>query len=305
MSGVSQKHMYTLRPPYQTEFDAVVRFIFEQQAHPQTRCLHLDSDDAGIQAELKDLDTPFESAFCCAFENEQMIGLLGCEYDHKSGRGWLHGPFARQQDWLGIAEALFKDLWRRLPAEIGRVSNYLDQAHALGLAVHLAQGFVRQGDSHVYKAAARPCQVSDKIHHFELADAEALCALHAQAFPQTWINAHEMIAEQDLQHPILLCHQSGQVVGYARLSQHPALSEASLDFVAVAPAFRGQGLGRQLLEAALSWAFDQQQLSAVFLNVGDDNTHAKRLYQAAGFHLSFSGVTLDRYRSASVSSTVD
>jgi len=52
--------------------------------------------------------------------------------------------------------------------------------------------------------------------------------------------------------------------------------------LAVAPAARGQGLGRALLQAAIAWA-KAQGAEAVFLEVGTDNPHALALYAGLGF----------------------
>jgi ribosomal protein S18 acetylase RimI-like enzyme len=53
--------------------------------------------------------------------------------------------------------------------------------------------------------------------------------------------------------------------------------------VYVAPAFRGRGIGRKLLERALAHARTMPELLQVTLGVNTTNTAAIALYESAGF----------------------
>lgn len=284
---------YTLRRPYPEELALIVQFIYQQQANPVTRCLHLDWHQEGILADIQDLDVPFHEAFMLAFDQETLVGVLGCDNDLEAGRAWLHGPFARAEDWYTIVASLFEATWATLPPAIGRVSNYLELAYAQAREFHTDWGFLTKDVSHIYRAEAYPLTMPESIHPFQPSDAEFLERAHTQAFPQTWLSTAEMIRQQDERHPILIVWHEGQPVGYARLSQHVALFEGTLDFVAVVPEWRGQGWGQRLIAAGLYWIFHTRQLPVAYLNVGDSNTQAKQLYERAGFVLYQSGVALD------------
>jgi ribosomal protein S18 acetylase RimI-like enzyme len=288
--------MYSLRHPYPDECPAIVRFIFECQASPASRCLHLDWTEAGIDRDVQDLNQPFEEAFRLVCAGETVIGVLGCDLDIEAGRGWLHGPFALDQDWDEVVGLLFAELWNRLPTQITRVSNYLECAFARGLAFHERFGFVPKGLSHIYKAEYRSATPVAAVRPFLPSDAEALCALHARAFPQSWLSGPQMIAKLADDNAVLIAWHEGHRAGYIRLSRHVSLSEGSVDFVAVEPGWRGKGLGRQLLLAGLHWIFVQQHLRTALLNVSDSNTNARQLYESAGFELFQSGVALDWWK---------
>ncbi|PKL75886.1 MAG: hypothetical protein CVV27_13045 [Candidatus Melainabacteria bacterium HGW-Melainabacteria-1] len=291
--------MYQLRKAKPDELDRIVDFILPLQASAETRCLHLDWTRPGLSADIQDLDAPLNEAFWLACEGPELVGVLGLDQSLESGRGWLHGPFAREQDWETIVSMLFAAIWQALPAQITRVSNYLELANACGLDFHSRFGFVPKGVSHIYRAQNRPTQAPAGITSAEPTDFEALGALHQAAFPQSWLSGNELSAKIDLSHPLLVARHQGEPIGYIRLSRHVSLSEASVDFVAVAPSFQGQGLGRQLLEAGLDWIFANQRLETAFLNVSDDNTNALGLYQSAGFEPFQSGVALDWWRTLS------
>lgn len=73
---------------------------------------------------------------------------------------------------------------------------------------------------------------------------------------------------------------SGVVVGYCIMLQ--AADEAEIANIATAPAVRGQGVGRQLLDDALAVA-KLSGVVAMFLEVRESNTAAKALYASRGF----------------------
>ena len=59
----------------------------------------------------------------------------------------------------------------------------------------------------------------------------------------------------------------------------------SLELARLAVRQPGQGLGSQLLNAALALAFREQKAHRLWLDVYDGNHHAQHLYRKAGFQL--------------------
>ena len=106
-------------------------------------------------------------------------------------------------------------------------------------------------------------------------DTAALARLHALCFPDAWDAA--AIAAL-LATPGTFAFHSHDGFVLAR----EAAGEAEILTLAVAPAARGKGLGRALLQAALAKA---RRLGAetMFLEVGVDNPAALALYTALGF----------------------
>ena len=70
--------------------------------------------------------------------------------------------------------------------------------------------------------------------------------------------------------------------------------DAFLDELFLLPAWRGRGIGRQVL-AALPAACRDLELSALHLEVARDNQVARRLYGAAGFRARERFVLMTRY----------
>jgi ribosomal-protein-alanine N-acetyltransferase len=103
----------------------------------------------------------------------------------------------------------------------------------------------------------------------------ALAALHAACFPDPW-NAAAISDLLVAPGTFAYAHEDGFVLARA------AGGEAEILTLAVAPAARGQGLGRRLLQAAVARA---RELGAktMFLEVGTENPAALALYAGLGF----------------------
>jgi ribosomal protein S18 acetylase RimI-like enzyme len=71
-------------------------------------------------------------------------------------------------------------------------------------------------------------------------------------------------------------------VGVLLLSMLPQRHAAELVYLGLSPAWRGRGLGRRLVEHALSLAH-ARRAETVLLAVDDRNTPAMRLYESLGF----------------------
>jgi len=106
-------------------------------------------------------------------------------------------------------------------------------------------------------------------------DTAPLAALHTACFATAWDSA-AITALLATPGTFAFHHQSGFVMARA------AGDEAEILTLAVAPAARGKGLGRALLQAAINRA-QAMGAQTMFLEVGADNPHALALYAGLGF----------------------
>jgi len=114
-----------------------------------------------------------------------------------------------------------------------------------------------------------------------LDDVPSVARIEREAFSDPWsANAFQ----EALSHPAVYfaCARSGgrDVVGY--VVAWFAADEGEIANLAVAPAAWGSGVGRRLLDAALSTAA-ARGIAAVYLEVRDSNERARRLYHSSGF----------------------
>ena len=111
-------------------------------------------------------------------------------------------------------------------------------------------------------------------------DAAAIATLHAASFRRGWgeDEVHRLLIDRAVvAHRVMI----SQALSGFILSRRAA-DEAEILSIAVAPARRGRGLARRLLELHLR-RLAGLGARAVFLEVGEQNVPACRLYERAGF----------------------
>jgi ribosomal-protein-alanine N-acetyltransferase len=115
-------------------------------------------------------------------------------------------------------------------------------------------------------------------------DAAAFAALHAAAFRRGWSEDEfdQLLLDRGvIAHRAMIGTMTGRTLAGFILSRLAA-GEAEILSVAVAPARRGRGLARKLLDLHLR-RLAGLGATAVFLEVDEDNAPARRLYARARF----------------------
>lgn len=87
------------------------------------------------------------------------------------------------------------------------------------------------------------------------------------------------------------CFDNNILVGIAMMANYKVISgnKGMIEDVVVSKHYRGQGLGRQLMEKLLKCA-EERQLDAILLFSGHHRTTAINLYKSLGFTLKNSGL---------------
>ena len=111
-------------------------------------------------------------------------------------------------------------------------------------------------------------------------DAAAIAAIHAASFPRGWgeDEFQRLLARPRRPHPSR--HRRPPLVGF--VMSRMAAGEAEILSVAIAPAWRGRGFARPLLDLHLR-RLAGLGTRALFLEVDEHNAPARRLYDRAGF----------------------
>ena len=111
-------------------------------------------------------------------------------------------------------------------------------------------------------------------------DIEKITALERECFSDPWTaDMFVLSLERPFFHGILI-EENGEVLGYA--CQTVLFEDAEIENVAVAPAWRKNGLGKRLMERLVA---DAKGLEAeqIFLEVRVSNSPAIALYRGFGF----------------------
>ncbi len=133
------------------------------------------------------------------------------------------------------------------------------------------------------RSLARPTEPAVGV--FEEADVDwpALESVDKQAFEGFWRMSVEGLVEAveaTSKSAVLARRESGRLAGYAIVGTQTGVSY--LQRIGVHPDYRGNGFGRQLVRAAISWARSTPS-TVMVLNVRDENTPARSLYTREGF----------------------
>ncbi|MCX5494900.1 GNAT family N-acetyltransferase [Kaistia dalseonensis] len=116
-------------------------------------------------------------------------------------------------------------------------------------------------------------------------DVEALVAIHAAGFRRGWdADEIENLLADETVFCIVLRRESlfgvRRILGFAMIRS--VADQAEVLTIAVAPARRGRGYGRRILEEALRQLY-RDHLPEIFLEVDEANQSARALYSRLGF----------------------
>lgn len=113
------------------------------------------------------------------------------------------------------------------------------------------------------------------------ADAAAIAALHGISFRRGWGEDEVLQLLLDRNVVTQRITAGSKLIGF--IMSRRAAGEAEILSVAIAPGWRGRGLSRQLVDLHLR-RLAGLGIRAVFLEVGEHNIPACRLYRRAGFN---------------------
>jgi ribosomal protein S18 acetylase RimI-like enzyme len=268
------------------------------------RCLHSDAgpDAAAYAEELRGL--PHEEAvFWLARDAAGVAAAIGAEFDLELNRAWLRGPLARA-DAAGAqaAAALLDHLLRTLPPTLTQLDAFIEERAVDLIALYASRGFDTRGGGHHEFTAQPPfaSAVPPAAVTLRAADPTAravIGALHDEAFTRANVTADQLFEADDAQRRTRVAWLAGAPVGYVHGHFDRPWQEGYVDFLAVLPAARGQGVGRALLTDFLAWSAQAHAARAVTLTVRADRAAALGLYAACGFTRVCTGVGLRLLRS--------
>jgi len=285
-----------VRQAHKVDFGTIAGLIADQNKNPETHCIQSDAgnDLQSIQNEMTRLASDSGICFVMAFQGDQLLGTLGCELDEELGRGWLRGPFitGNTNDWSKTASVLLHALLKTLPTSIRWLDSFLNIANEQGNHFYLDNGFRQLRLVHVYVAShvGNPFRPSDTCEVLKSHQTQDFFHLHEAIFPQTYATGQRILDKIGDRNQVFVYNQGSEMLGYVYAAIEEDSGDGSVEFIGVREDARGNGIGRQLLQSALHWFFEEKKVPQVTLVVNDNLTNARRLYESVGFRLKYTGV---------------
>ncbi len=282
---------------------SLAAFLFANN-HSPNRCLHAHAGEtvSSYAADLSGLPAD-EAAFVVAKSDGAIVGVMGAEFEAEGDRAWLRGPVVSVALDPPNADVVRDLLWEKLapllPITALRSDGFPEENHHTLRAWYARHGFTQQPHYFVYEAPRpehlplQPVNVSvaSAAHH------ASLIAIAKFVFPTGYLTDAQLCAANDDVHAVFVIAEGDRVDGYVYVTMQDMGDEPAqgyVDYLVVRPQARGLGYGRQLLKAALAWAFGVRGAPLAALTVAADNANAKSLYESVGFALVTTGVPMRR-----------
>jgi len=281
------------------DYRALAAWLVQVSQAPEQHCLHTWSGQnaQGLQKQLLSYLDDSELCYVIKLQDGHLVGAMGSEYDEELENAWLHGPHVIAGDWELTAEELFSRLLAELPACIGQLDAYLNVENTRGRHFYKQQGFKeREHLSYDYwltpdqrvASSEGGCTLLGKEHE------TSFIQLYEILFPSAYYSAERVIHMIEDSHQVMVSAEGKDVLGFAVVSVEGDESVGEIQFFGVDEAYRRQGHGRKLLLAAIDWLLDTAGVSRVCLNVNEELTYARGLYESVGFTLKFTGIGLEK-----------
>ena len=275
--------------------ELLVDFLADMNHQKTNHIGFCGTDKADILQALKEdfVNEKGEVSFLIAKRNTgEMMAACGLDIENNEAEVW--GPFNKTERMEWDVQ-----LWQRLIDRYPSVqyfSFFINEENRKQQAF-MKQIGAKQGRKHLYLVIYRNrFENADerKCRFFTEPDFPAFRQLHDSIFPNTYYDA-ETIRNRLNKNNVLkvLKDDHGDFVGYAYFEINKELSEASLEYIAVADRYQNKGFGRLLLKEVLTAIFAFPKIDEVHLTVDADNDHANHVYEKIGFE---KGDTLIHYK---------
>ena len=118
------------------------------------------------------------------------------------------------------------------------------------------------------------------IRNMKVSDLPQVMSIDTQSFPAPWTQEiyEQELLKNDFAHYFVLVHED-EIIGYVGI--WIVFDDAQITNIAVAPRYRGKGIGEKLFGFALTYAF-QRGAQKLSLEVRPSNHVAKKMYKKFG-----------------------
>lgn len=280
--------MSELRVITKAEITEVSNFIALLNNSEQSHIGYCGTDRKEIEKSMKEeiSDVKYTESFVIAYENRQLIGVLGFDADLESNIAEIWGPFILSDKWE-IAFDLWEKMTELLPVEIHLLEMFPNSQNVRACDLAKSLSFKKHSDESILVFERGNVleleQISLEVEELTPAYYSRMKQLHDQAFPRAYYSGDQIIKQIDDHRKVFIITNNDSFSGYIYVEAESEFGEASIEFFAVEQSARGNGIGGQLLTGALQRIFKFEDIESITLCVNSANVNAINLYKKVGF----------------------
>ncbi|UTE72292.1 GNAT family N-acetyltransferase [Rossellomorea marisflavi] len=231
-------------------------------------------------------DLPAGESFAVIHKAGTIIGVLGADVDLGDGTAELWGPFVEEGQPVELALELWEDLTMRLGDKVHTYHGFYNEQNTLARNFMNKVGACK-GSQHLIMHSTKQSgvRIDSSIDELSPERHPSFIKLHDEAFPETYMSGLEILKRLDYEHKVFAVESEAGIKGYAYVSGKPTYNEGTIEFIAVNPAERQQGIGTALTKTALAFLQDELGIQTVSMTVDAGHEQAIRLYGRAGFEV--------------------
>ncbi|MFJ8961313.1 GNAT family N-acetyltransferase [Lentzea sp. NPDC102401] len=296
--------MYDIRFAEPGDLGATMALLVRLQADNAHHIGYLGETVEELRAELGEFEPSWADCTVVAVDaDDNITGMLSVEIDADLGRAWLHGPFvdvpvnhpAGSRIWDQTADAMFRRATELLTG-ISDLELYghtahrrlaaFAERHAFSAGKASAIHVLDNGDLRtlLLRDAKCPSEREMRVLPTDRFVHEAVAVLHERCFPRTYLSGKQLVESDPQKRTIVVAMDGRRVLGYAAGKAQP--EEYYVDFVAVEPDVRGQGVGAALITELL-WklAADHGARPQAAASIHAGNESSQNMFARLGFRL--------------------
>lgn len=210
---------------------------------------------------------------------------MGIDLGEEAKTGELWGPFLEPGEDFSLVIEMWEKLWELFPQRLEDVHDFFSMNNTTALMFMTSIGSEQRSTHHVFsldrkKFSAYP---SPWIIPYDDSYKSEWIHLHDRLFPNTYYSGNQILERLNDHRKLFLAVDNGELLGYAYVEASPEFQDGSVEFIGTKERARNRGMGTSLLQSALSFLFQFQEIERVHLTVEASNPQAVRIYEKAGF----------------------
>ncbi|MEK3734970.1 N-acetyltransferase [Paenibacillus sp. FSL M8-0334] len=272
------------------DMEKIARFISRLNVEAKHHVGYVGTQKDEIEASIREefvQDGNADQLITVAYENDDIIGVLGLNADDESNVAEIWGPYVdgEEEAYLRVAPRLWEEGVRKLAGNVKAFHGFYNRENKNAQKLMASLGAEKRNAHMILKRSRpdRPYPSDGSVSAFTTEYMRDFVQLHDAVFPNTYYSGAEIISRLNENNKLFIYRKDDKLGGYCYVEGNPEHQEGSVEYIAVSDSFRAQGIGKSLLHAGLNHLFMELNTAEISICVELGNERAIGLYQAAGF----------------------